>query len=90
MKIYSHAVTNYIERVLNSERSQVSKSIESFAREQIKEAVRNPDVVYREHTHRPPIHIKNGCAVPVRDKEEKVVPTAYNSKTFEEKMKVHV
>lgn len=86
MIIHSHAITQYIERVLNIERSQASDSVVQFAREQIEDAAQNPDQTYNGKKSMSPIHIKNGCAVPVVDNGELRVPTAYHETVFIRKM----
>ena len=89
--VYSHAVDNYISRVLGMERNQVKGGVEQFVEEQLTKLAENPDMVYDELDDKPPIHIRNGCAAPVvsstgSDEKEVKVKTAYNSGTFLSKM----
>lgn len=85
--ITSHAVENYQDRVLNIRERQAGISIEEFIEEQIKLAVNSPNIVYRDGDNETPIHIRNGCAAPVKKENGRVyVPTVYEASTFTEKI----
>jgi len=88
MKIYKHARENYIKRVLNLEMRMASEEVEQFALEQIEKAVYRPDIIYASDDDREQVHIRNGCAVPVRKDGDELseVPTAYNAGTFFDKI----
>lgn len=87
MRIEPHAVDNYIERVLNLSNGQATESVVRFTKEQILLAVVDPDIIYHNKEKGSPIHIRNGCAIPVKDDGERYVPTSYNSRTFLKKIK---
>lgn len=87
MRIEGHAIDNYTERVLNMSDEQVTDSIISFAQEQILLAVLDPDIIYHNEKKGCPVHIRNGCAVPVKDNGETYVPSTYSAGTFLKKMK---
>lgn len=91
VNVYSHAIDNYISRVLGMEREQVKIGVEQFVKEQLTKLAEDPEMVYDEMDGKPPIHIRNGCAAPVSVEnhvagQELVVKTAYNSGTFLAKM----
>lgn len=87
MRIYTHAYEHYIERVLRLEYDQVGDSVMDFVEEQVRLAALDPEVTYQRSEEDFPMHIRNGCAVPVRDEGDKVVvPTAYNASTFLKKI----
>lgn len=92
MRIFSRAVERYIDRVLNIEQDQAGEKTKRFATEQIVLTVNKPDIIYDKDPEREPVHIRNGCAVPVyrkEDPEETYVPTAYRAGTFLKKIKTH-
>lgn len=82
MRIEGHAVDNYIKRVLKLSDGQAGESVVRIAEEQILLAVVDPDIIYKDPSKGSPIHIRNGCAVPVKDDGERYIPTTYNAGTF--------
>lgn len=87
MIVYDHALDNYLMRVLNIEYGQAGGNVVEYAKEQIKEAVNNPDNIFNKEKGSPPVHIRNGAAVVVKEEDgEKVIPTVYNEQTFLNKM----
>jgi len=85
MKVYKHARDNYIKRVLGLEEGQAGDGVKEFATEQVRLAAAKPEMVYAEKEEMPPIHIRNGAAVPVRFSNELVVPTTYPARKFKKK-----
>lgn len=61
--INDHAVDKYAERILNEDRENVGSVLERSIRKWIREAYEEPDFIYNEKQHMPPIHIKNDVAV---------------------------
>jgi len=101
MIVYDHALQNYLERVLNLEEEQAGERIQEFAKEQIILAARSPEIIYRREQMEPntpdrdedcPIHVRNGCAVPVKEDEEDgtiFIPTVYKAGVFLSKIRTH-
>lgn len=91
VNVYSHAVANYMKRVLFIDPDMAGSQVKEFAKSQIKETIREPDIVYQKDDTESPIHIRNGAAVPVREEDgKKVAPTVYNWQTYLEKMDTDV
>lgn len=83
MRIVTHAIENYLERVLNINIEQASDQMIEYAENQIRKAVESPDIIYHKEKESCPIHIRNGCAVPV---EDEVIRTSYNAGTYLSKL----
>ena len=82
MRITTHAVDNYLERVLKISEDNASGQMREFASEQIKKAVNDPEVIYQGEQGSCPIYIRNGCAVPVEDEDPLIIRTSYNAGTY--------
>lgn len=85
MEVSSHAVDNYIERVMCINHETVDTRTRSYAENMILSAALNPERIHHEEDESCPIHIRGDVAVPVKVKREgdgRVVPTTYHSDTF--------
>lgn len=101
MRVTTHAVNNYIERVLRIEPRQVGDGVIEFAEEQIELAARSPEMVYENpfEKHECPVHVRNGCSAPVKGdytvlpdgkvEDTRYVPTVYSGWTFIRKFATH-
>lgn len=94
IRVKRHAVDRYVERVLHLNQRQASPGVVSFADSQIREAARAPDMKYQaeelpeDGLSDIPIHIKNGCAVPVLvDGDTILIPTSYSEETFSDRFR---
>lgn len=90
MKVTRHAVDHYIERVLRISLNQAGDSIRELAEEQVRLAAFSPEIIYQEEGNDVPIHIRNGCAVPVVENGSTFVPTTYDAGNFIRKLKRRV
>lgn len=86
MRITTHAIDNYLERVLKLDKGNASDQMREFASSQIEQTVNNPEVIYHGEEDSCPIHIRNGCAVPVEDEDPLIIRTSYNAGTYLGKM----
>lgn len=85
--VYSHAISNYSERVLGIDVRQTGSGLKDWIREQIVKTVKDPDEIYKSSPNESPIHIRGGIAIPVRDTEDGVeVPTTYRSEKYMRKI----
>ena len=93
VNVYSHAKHHYVTRVMNINWELAGKDLEKFALEQIELAVEEPDLVLlnQDSDYDDPVHIRNGCAVPVRENgEKKEVPTAFPVDKYEDDINEHL
>ena len=99
IKILEHARDRYLRRVKGVNPEIASEDMRMEANSAIEEAVTSPLVKYHGKADKPPVHIKGEVAVPVDaknpgDKRKSgvvlLVPTAYNSSTFVDKINERV
>lgn len=86
LNIYSHAVSNYYERVVGVNGQNISQMESEVARDSIKRAVRDPEMIHHKDSSYPPIHIRGSLAAVVDNKKGEpgviVVPTVYNGSKY--------
>lgn len=87
VRVTDHSISKYVERILGVSPEHATDLMRKKAIEDIEDAAEDPIAIYQERE--PPIHIKNGIAVPYDYDEEKgdhFVPTVYPAGVFAEKI----
>lgn len=87
MEVKEHSVKMYAERVLNVDPERLGEETMDRIEQFIEDTAKHPDTVWNGEKDSCPIHIGNGCAIPVRNEGGRVfVPTAYHESTFKRKI----
>ena len=96
MEIYTHAVDNYLNRIIGRDPLDTSKGTRDVIREKIRKTAKEPERIHHMEIDKAPIHIRGKIAAVVGIKEDRdkyvpydslddkhiVVPAVYHSKTF--------
>lgn len=99
VRVHPHAIGNCLERVMDVDEDEASTAQEREAASRILLAVAEPDWIYHGKKEMPPIHVKDGIAIPVGVEmedsdnlrpyssymEDLVVMTTYKAEVFERK-----